>query len=119
MNNGRDRRTPVCLEAMLISGGIHYSGFIANLSEYGVGVYTYVENTSTETAVNCNTGEIFTMKFQIPSGETLCLNCKVKWLHVHKTSTHGLINSMGLEIIDPPLTYKEFSKTLAETYCLF
>ena len=116
MNTTRPKRTPVILEAVLISGGIRYSGFIANFSESGVGVY--VETTSPETPVHCNPGKIFTLKFQIPSGETICLNCKVKWLHQHKTPNHCLTNSMGMEIIDPPPKYREFSKTLVETYCL-
>jgi hypothetical protein len=56
-------------------------------------------------------GEV--LKFQIPSGETLNLNCEVIWLYTKKTPPPGFKqNNIGMEIIDPPLKYKEFFKTL-------
>ncbi len=82
------------------------SGFINNLSKNGL-----LMRTSNMIDIKAlASGEIFDLQFKPPSGETLYLNCKVKWLH--KTPPFGLTNNVGIEIIDPPPAYQEFMKTL-------
>jgi hypothetical protein len=76
----RHNRIPVNIKADLISSVKTYEGFIMNLSD----------------------------DLQNNSGETLNLNCEVKWLHTYKTSPHDLTNGMGIEIIDTPQEYRDF-----------
>ncbi len=78
-----------------------------NLYKYGV----YIRNTPDEEVVNCNHRESLEVELQLPSGEKLNLLCRVKRFNIDKTQSHGLTNSISMEIIDPPLKYKEFFKT--------
>ncbi len=102
-------RTPVILKAKLISGGKSYAGIIRNLSENGA----YVETAPTKTVTDFIPETTLKLEFKIPSGERLNLNCEVIWLYTKKTLPPGFKqNNIGMEIIDPPLKYKEFLKTL-------
>ncbi len=106
MEKRRSRRKIVSLEAELISGGISYKGFIGNISGDGI----YIRTAPTKTTINFAPKTTLELKFQLPSGETLNLHCKVIWSY--KTPPHGLTYSMGVKIIDPPPKYKEFLETL-------
>ena len=111
MEKGHTRRfvrMPVYLGAALISGGNNYAAFIGNVSEGGA----FAKTSPTTTAADFVPGTLIELKFQIPSGEELNLTCEVIWLHTKKIEAQGLINSMGMEIIDPPSTFREFLKTL-------
>jgi hypothetical protein len=55
-------------------------------------------------------GKTYELKLHRPLGEEISLQCKVKWSH--KTPPLGRTNSIGMEIIDPPLAYEAFFKTL-------
>jgi hypothetical protein len=114
----RHNRIPVNIKADLISSVKTYEGFIMNLSDDGI----YAVATPTKTATDFIPGNLLKVKLQnnfIPgnllkvklqnnSGETLNLNCEVKWLHTYKTSPHDLTNGMGIEIIDTPQEYRDF-----------
>ncbi len=99
-------RIPVKFEAELISNGIRYDGVIENLSEDCI----YIRTLPKKTAVDFPPETTLELEFQLPSGETLNLHCKVIWSN--KTTPNGLTNNLGLEIIEIPLTYEEFFKTL-------
>ena len=81
-------------------------GYLENLSEEGI----YMISVPANPMIDFQPGTTFDLKFQLSSGQKLNLHCKVKWSF--KTPPHGLTNSMGLEIIDPPEEYKELLKTL-------
>ncbi len=98
MERRRSKRIFASFNTELTSGGKSYTGIIENLSENGVGVY--METAPTKNTIDCTPGTTLQLKFQPISGETLYLHCKVKWSH--KTPPHGLTNSIGMEIIEPP-----------------
>jgi len=106
MDARRNKRFIVSIEAELISQNIRIASSIENLSEEGV----YVITASSKSVADFPPDTFLELKFQLPSGNEQCLNCKVKWSY--KTPPHGLTNSIGMEIIDPPLSYKESLKTL-------
>src|SRR4030067_1634712 len=106
MEKRRSKRVIVSLKAELISDGTSYTGFIENLSENGL----FVTTTPTKTAIVFTPETRCEIKFQLPSGETLNLPCKIIW--AYRTPPHGITNSIGLEIIDPHPKYREFLKTL-------
>jgi hypothetical protein len=102
----RSNRIPVEFEAELTSNGIRYEVVIENLSEDCI----YIGPFPKKTTVDFPTGTTLELEFQLPSGETLNLHCKVIWSN--KTTPNGLTNNLALEIIEIPLTYEEFFKTL-------
>ena len=107
MEKRRSVRISAAFRAGFISGDASYDVNIENLSEHGINIRT----APTRNAIDFTPGTPYELKFQLPSGETLCLHCGVKWFHM-KTSPDGLTYSIGIEIIDPPLKYREFLKTL-------
>ncbi len=106
MEGRHSRRIIVRLKAECISGHSNNAVFIENISEDGM----YMITTPAKTPIAYIPGTILELKPQFPSGETLHLHCRVVWSY--KTPPHGLTDSVGVEIIDPPPKYKEFLKTL-------
>jgi hypothetical protein len=107
MEKRRSKRKIVRLKAERISGNKNHAVFIENLSEEGI----YMITAPAKTSMDFTPGTKLELKFQFPSGDTLNLRCKVIWSY-KKTPPDGLTNSVGMEIIAPPLKYKEFVKTL-------
>jgi hypothetical protein len=108
MGKRPSKRKIVSLNAELISGSKSYTGIIENVGVKGV----FIRIPSAESAIDFVPGATPQLKFQSPSGETLNLQCEIKWLHTYKTPSKDLINKIGMEIIDPPTIYTEFFKTL-------
>jgi hypothetical protein len=50
------------------------------------------------------------LKPELPSGETVTLDCKVVWSE--KDKLDGVTNNLGLEILEIPPQYDAFVKTL-------
>ena len=101
----RHERKIVNIRAELVCGDRRYAGSIENISPAGV----YVVTAPTRSTRDFAPDSALELRFKFPSGEKLNLHCIVKWSY--STPPHGLTNSIGLQIIDPPLTYKEFLKT--------
>jgi hypothetical protein len=106
MEKRRSERKIVTLKAEIVSGDKSYAGVVENISEEGI----YVITTPSKNPMDFTHGTMVELKFQLHSGEGMNLHCKVIW--AYKTPPHGLTNSIGVEIIEPPAQYKEFLKTL-------
>ena len=105
MERRRSKRVTISLDAERISCTKNCSVFIENLSESGIYMITapvknndYVPGTEID------------LKLKLSNGETINLNCNVKW--AYDNSPEDLTNNVGLEILDPPQKYIEFIKTL-------
>ena len=107
MEKRRSRRIKVDLKAERISGNETHGIFIENISETGIHIITAHEKEHREYFP----GRDVDLKLFLSSGGVLSLRCKVKWL-CPEVLPNNLIDSIGLEIIDPPLRYIEFIKTL-------
>ena len=83
-------------KALLIAGDITLEVVIDDLSENGVSVSTYSSKPLTE----FGTETLLTLSFQPSAGETLNLQCKVKW--VDKFLPRGSGSRIGMEIFNPP-----------------
>ena len=83
-------------EAEVIYNGRSYKAIIDDLSEQGVKVITL----PAEIEADFIPGSSIDLKFQPHPGETLLLNCRIKW--AEKVSPHGLKYRIGMEVIDPP-----------------
>jgi CheY-like chemotaxis protein len=88
-------------------GGKYYAGVVENISENGLYMTAYPLNTG----IHFTSGEALELKFQLSSREVIKLPCEVKWSY--KTYPHGSAFSIGTEIVESPLEYKEFIKSLS------
>ncbi len=89
------------MPAELIYKDKRYASTIENLSEDGAYIITAPQQSSFDFTPDTP----LELRFQFPDGEKLVLYGKVKWSFL--TPPHGFTNSIGVEIINPPLTYKE------------
>ena len=105
MDARRQNRIIVNFEAEIVLNDKRYSSFIENLSEDGV----YVVTSQAKSSLEFIKDTLLELRFSFPSGEKIRLRCKVKWSY--STPPHGMTNSIGLEILDPPLLYKEILKS--------
>ena len=104
METRRHKRITVDLQARLFFGQTGYSGIIRNISEEGM----FVRTSSIHTPIDVDSGTTLQIECQLPAGEELNLNCPVKWSM--KIPPENLRSCIGIEIIDPPVEYKEFMK---------
>ena len=96
MEKRRFERISGCFDAEIIYKGKAFRGIIDNLSENGAQALTIPG----EIKIDFIPGSILDLKFQPCPGETLVLNCRIKWSK--KVLPHGLKYKIGLEVLDPP-----------------
>jgi hypothetical protein len=106
METRRNKRIMINLKAELFLGDARHACFIENMSETGI----YIVTAPTKSSLDFAPESAFELRFKIPSGDKLNLQCSVIWSF--PTPPHGYTNSIGLEIKDPPLTYLEALKEL-------
>ena len=104
-------RTPFRLKAKIISGGKTYPGSIQNVSESGIG---YFIESVIKVDKDFAPKKIIELSFQIPSGETLNLDCEIMWCS-RKTPDDKKL-TIGIKIIKPTQKYKNFAKNLKTDY---
>ncbi len=100
------KRIIVNSPAEIIAGDKRYASTIENLSVKGI----YVTTAPLKFPLDFTSDMLLELRFRLMSGEKLNLQCKIKWSY--QTPPHGYTHSIGLEVIDPPLTYMEFLKSL-------
>jgi hypothetical protein len=100
-------RTPVTLQAKIVSGGETYTGFIQNVSESGVG---YFIESVIKVEKDFAPRKKIELSFQLPSGETVLLKCEIIWYSRESSDDKKL--SVGLKIIEPPQKYMKFVQNL-------
>ena len=105
MERRRAKRLTVNLKAERLSCTKNCSVFIENLSETGISMIT-----TPAKRIAYVPGSAINLKLKISNGNTIKLNCNVKWSY--DNSAEDMAHSVGLEILDPPKEYKEFIKTL-------
>lgn len=106
-------RLPRELKAELILDGKIDDATIENLSKTGIKVRTVAANI----ALDVMFGTILDLQFELPSGETVRLNCKVRWSC--KISPKSLIKDIGLEFTEQSQMYEEWFKTISMDDMLF
>lgn len=93
--------------------GVTVKIVLKNKAYYGV--IDDVYNDETEYLLTCsmNAGDfkpekIMMLHLQLPSGETPCITCDVKWLLKNSDDNNRLI--LGMKIIGSPLDYRKFTE---------
>jgi hypothetical protein len=107
MERRRSRRIKLNVKAERISGDKKYGVFIENISETGI----HMTTSSSKEHLKYIAGKDVDLQLSLTSGEIIHLHCKVRWLYV-RTPPDALTDSIGLDIIDPPLRYIHFVKSL-------
>jgi hypothetical protein len=72
-----------------------YQGAIENLSETGANITIVIQ----EKELSLTPGKKLKLEFESQPGEKISLDCIIRW--TTKLPPHGLINVIGVEIIDP------------------
>ncbi len=107
MDKRRFERVADSLDAEFVMKDTSYNGIIMNFSEKGLNLVTAtlfdIANITSETLLD--------LKCKLPSGNTVDMNCEVKWFN-QKPSPFGVSFSIGMEIKNPPLEYTEFVQTI-------
>jgi hypothetical protein len=105
-DNRHDRRIEVSLVAELKLSNKSYSGLVDNLSEEGL----HLRITPTKKPPVFQPDKSIELKLKVAPGIILNLPCMEKWSC--DTPPHCTVKSIGLQIQDPPVEYKNFLKTL-------
>jgi hypothetical protein len=106
MKKRQHKRFNTRFHAIILSNNNSYAGFIENVSEDGVG---YIMSTFKKALEDLLPGKKINLVILTPSGDTLNLRCEIRW-----TNTPSEMEKLclGAKIVDPPIKYKEFLKTL-------
>jgi hypothetical protein len=107
MDKRRFERKLTHLKAEFITSGISYTGFIENISEDGL----FMTTDPSKTGIDFTPAIPRELKFQLPSGDILLVQCDVRWFYM-KTASRGLRFTMGIKITNPPQKYNDFIKTV-------
>ena len=107
MQRRRSERIPLNLPTKILLGGKPYDGTLINVSEDGVGssVTSVVEAQEEFIPVNN-----IQLHFQDPSGKPIDLLCELAWFSRSEDDVRKI--TIGMKILNPPLMYKVFIKTL-------
>lgn len=102
-----NKRKAVSLSANLIDKDIPYSGLIENISIDGMHVRLTPSNTSKNLSLDSN----LKVEFKASAKQSFQLSCRKRW--AFNTPPHGVVKSVGLEITNPSIDFKNFVKTLS------
>ena len=108
MERRRFKRFETHLKSVIIFEGKKYPGFVENVSEEGF-AFAYLPSKNPEFD-KFSKDKIIDLLFSLPTNEILNLNCRIFWTVKDEDAYKKL--SMGLEIQNPPLKFREFVRTL-------
>jgi hypothetical protein len=103
----RSQRVDFKVKAKSISKNKGYQGSIENFSKEGM--MNVIPNGQ---LIEMLPGATIGISFQTPSGETLNLECEVKWILHQSNLPFGINHQIGMEIKNPPQKYNEFVESL-------
>ena len=98
--NRASERKVVNLVAELSAGENTYSGTIENISIDGL--YIQFTTEPTKSAKDFLPTTKFNIKFQLPSGDNMELECESRWINIYTEPPDSIVNHLGIQIIDPP-----------------
>jgi hypothetical protein len=100
-------RKHVALKAEVIAEGASYVGIVKNFSEQGL----FLETVPMHNVVEFVPEKKLLVKFELPSGEKLTLDCEVVWLYSKKISSSGLKqNIVGMKLVFPSRKLSRYLK---------
>jgi hypothetical protein len=109
MERRQYKRIAINLTAEIISQGQTWTGQIENVSEGGL---EYLLTSSFKISMDFALKKIIDLHLHLKEGETLKLRCEVRWFL--RPSVPNNILTLGLKILDPPPSYREFIDSLLQ-----
>lgn len=103
------KRLPFGFRAELVAHSVIYEAFVENISENGMNI-KIVQISSDH---NLDYVSDVALKIHPTFGRRIDLNGRKKWSS--KISPNSIIESIGIEIIDPPPEYKKLYKIIARS----
>jgi hypothetical protein len=103
MERRKTKRVSVKLRAERISGRENHSVFIEDISEHGIHIITAPSAANRK----YSPGAEIDLKLELASGLKILLRCITRWAY-HKLPPEKEVDSIGLEIINPPPEYIRF-----------
>jgi hypothetical protein len=107
VENRFSRRVDFGVQAKSILKNKGYNGSIENFSQEGM-LKVIPNGQLIEILPGTTTG----VSFQTSSGETLNLECEVKWIRHLPDLPFGFKHQVGMEVQNPPQKYTEFVESL-------
>jgi hypothetical protein len=103
----RSPRVDFRVTAKSITKDKGYQGSIENFSREGI-----LKTIPNGRILKILPGTTLGVSFQTPTGETLNLECEVKWIRHQSDFPFGIKHHIGMEIKNPPQKYNEFLESL-------
>jgi hypothetical protein len=113
MERRRTGRVSVSIRAERISGSEKYSVFIEDISENGIHMIIAPAAAIRE----CAPGAEISLRLELATGKTILLRCITRWAY-HLLPPEKEVQSIGLEIVDPPKEYMDFVRALSHSPAL-
>lgn len=104
------KRMSISLKAERISGDIKHAVFIEDISEGGIHIMTAPSAAHKKYAP----GAEVSLRLELSSGKKILLHCITRWAY-HLLPPEKEVDSIGLEIIDPPKEYLDFLNHLTHS----
>jgi hypothetical protein len=107
MERRKAKRMSVSLKAERISGNEKQSVFIEDISEHGIHIVT----PPSASIKKYSPGSEIELNLELTSGAKILLRCVTRW--AYRTSPpESRLDSIGLEILNPPADYLNFIKNI-------
>ena len=113
MERRKARRVIVSLKAERISGDEKHSVFIEDISESGIHMIMAPSSATRKYAP----GSEINLKLELATGKKILLRCITRWAY-HLLPPEKEVDSVGLEIVDPPKEYLDFLRALSHSPAL-
>ncbi len=109
MERRRHRRIYIHLKASLMVDNRTYDGYIENISESGIG---YLMSSPEQIKDDFLSSKSIELNLQMQPGKTIVLDCVATW--ARKGLNSGKTIGFGMKIIDPPVEYRDWIRTIPE-----
>ena len=103
MEKRRHNRFFISLHAKVIADGKSFDGVIENVSDEGV---ASTITTHLKADQDFSPHKIVELSFQLPTGESINMNCEVRWFL--RPSSNNSSVMLGLHVEDAPQSYKDW-----------
>ena len=102
MEKRQSKRIIPDLDVVLVSRSLNYKGVIKNIADDGICINMHSDQNVSQLLK----GLRFIVKFTLPSGEEIDLQCEV--IRTHRQISDELESIVAMKIIDQPPEYREF-----------
>jgi hypothetical protein len=111
MDRRKSKRLSVSLKAERIYGNEKQSVFIEDISERGIHIIT----SPSSLIKKYSPGSEIELNLELATGIRILLRCITRWAY-RMVPPDSEVDSIGLEILNPPLEYIKFLKSISHSH---